>query len=56
MDENGEKHETYGVRYEGGLVEDVSFSCEKLSELIEYMNELELDPAHVMDVLSDFMK
>ncbi|MEA4911866.1 MAG: hypothetical protein VB092_04525 [Oscillospiraceae bacterium] len=55
-DEDGNLHETYGVRYEGGLIEDVTFSCCELDELIRRMNEMDLETEHILDVISDFMK
>jgi len=51
----GEKYTSYGIGCESVKVEDISTDKEKICELIEKMNEQNLSPVHMYDVIYDFI-
>ena len=54
-DEQGKFCKCYGVKYGGTVIEDITFSKEKITPLIKTMNELVLEPVHLFDVIQDFL-
>ena len=56
---DGEKQiKTYGVGWDGEnpiLVQDISLSDGALRELVAQLNEQQLDPMHLLDVINDFL-
>lgn len=54
-DENGKKHNTYGISYKEREVKDISTDKHKIEKLVNLCNELELSPIHLDDVIEDFL-
>ncbi|NLC78476.1 MAG: hypothetical protein GX683_01950 [Ruminococcaceae bacterium] len=54
-DEQGNKHESFGVRYGALRYDDLCFSRKRMDMLISDMNLLHLDAAHFADVVEDFI-
>ena len=55
LDERGNRIECFGIRLGDRVLGDVSPDRERLSRLVQAMNELKLDPVHFRDVVSDFL-
>lgn len=59
-DENGKEYVAYGIKvYDGAelisIVSDISVNYEKVEEFCNRMNECELDPIHLPNVVEDFL-
>ncbi len=54
-DETGEVHRSYGVRFGTIIIEDITFSRKHMCSLIQDLNELQLEPAHLTSVIEDFL-
>ena len=58
-DEDGLPHDTYGIELwiderKVRAVNDVSFDCAGITNVVSLCNKLELDPIHLDDVIEDF--
>ena len=59
-DENGREYVAYGIKVydENGLinaVSDISLNYDGVKRLCDRLNECELDPIHLPDVVEDFL-
>ena len=59
-DENGKEYVAYGIKvYDGGelinTVSDISLNYDEVKRLCDRLNECELDPIHLTDVVEDFL-
>ncbi len=54
-DENGDTHRCYGVRFGDIILEDVTFSEERIRSLIYDLNKHQLEPIHLNSVIEDFL-
>lgn len=55
LDENGLKHDTYGITYGAKIIKDISTERQKIERLINLCNALDLSPIHIEDVIEDFL-
>lgn len=46
---------TYGIKCDEVSVKDVSPNKEDVTELIDRLNQYELSPCHLQDVIEDFL-
>lgn len=46
---------TYGIKCDEVFVQDVSPNKEDVTELIDRLNQYELSPCHLQDVIEDFL-
>lgn len=53
--DNNQEIKSYGISYEGIIIEDISTNKEKIEKLIILSNELDLSPIHIYDVIDDFL-
>lgn len=53
--DNNQETKSYGISYEGIIIEDISTNKEKIEKLIILSNELDLSPIHIYDVIDDFL-
>ncbi len=53
--EDGVAHDTYGIKYNGGEIADITFCKEKLAQRVTLFNRLRLEPEHLMDAVYDLM-
>lgn len=51
----GKEYLTYGIQCGNVCVKDVSADRTKVGELVEACNRFGLEPAHLMDVIEDFL-
>lgn len=56
VDSENQPCRVYGVGAEGITFFDVSGDQEKIADLVCLLNESDLDPIHLEDVLSDFVQ
>ncbi len=59
-DENGKEYVGYGIKvYDGNevinAVSDISVNYDEVKGLCDRLNECELDPIHLPDVVEDFL-
>ena len=54
-DENGTKHDTYGISYADKEIKDISTEKKKIEKLVSLCNNLSLSPIHINDVIEDFL-
>lgn len=54
-DENGTKHDTYGISYADKEIKDISTEKKKVEKLVSLCNNLSLSPIHINDVIEDFL-
>ena len=47
---------TYGIKCDEVSVKDVSPNKEEVTELIDRLNQYELSPCHLQDVIEDFIQ
>lgn len=50
-----EEYTVYGIKCNEAYVRDVSGNSEEVKRLVERLNEYELSPCHLYDVVEDFI-
>ena len=52
-----ENNLSYGIKYSGNgqRIDDLSFDKQRVQDLVDLCNQLQLDPVHLFDVVDDFM-
>ncbi len=53
--ENGVKHDTYGISKGGTVIKDISLDKQKIRDLVELLNKLDVSEVHALDVVEDFL-
>lgn len=46
---------SYGITYENNLIRDISDSLDEICELTQRLNNYEVEPTHIYDVIEDFL-
>ena len=54
-DEDGVKHETYGISFDDKNIYDISTEKDKVEKLIKLCNENDASPLHINDIIEDFL-
>lgn len=55
MNVNGQQMRSYGIQCKTHLIEDICFDKERMQSLVQTMNEMELEPRHLDDMVEDFL-
>ena len=52
-----ENNLSYGIKYTNGgqRIDDLSFDKQRVQDLVDLCNQLQLDPVHLLDVAEDFL-
>lgn len=53
--ESGEMFETYGVRINSTVIDDISLDKEEIQEFVELLNRLDASELHACDLIEDFL-
>jgi len=54
-DDNGTTHETYGISKGNTVIKDISLDKQKIRDLVELLNKLDVSEVHAHDVVEDFL-
>lgn len=53
--ESGEMLETYGVRINSTVIDDISLDKQEIQEFVELLNRLDASELHASDLIEDFL-
>lgn len=53
--ESGEMFETYGVRINSTVIDDISLDKQEIQEFVELLNRLDASELHAGDLIEDFL-